>query len=107
MLGRPELPSDSRFATNVARVANRAETDGIVAAAFAGLNDDDLRDRLAKADIAFAAVNDMAGLAAHPHLRRIAVETPVGTVELPAPAPIVVGAPRSYGRVPAIGAGQD
>ncbi len=107
VLGQPRLPSDPRFATNVARVANRAETDGIVAAAFGAFDEAELRDRLAKADIAFAAVNDMAGLAAHPHLRRIAVETPAGTVEVPAPAPIVVGAPRSYGRVPAVGAGQD
>ncbi len=87
VLERPDLPKDERFATNVARVANRADTDGIVAGVFAGLDEAELRARLTAADIAFAAVNDMAGLAAHPHLRRITVETPNGPVSVPAPAP--------------------
>jgi itaconate CoA-transferase len=39
----------------------------------------------------------------HPHLRRIEVETPAGPVTYPAPAAIVVDAPRHYGAVPAIG----
>jgi itaconate CoA-transferase len=34
-LGKPELTRDARFATNVARVANRAATDAEVAAGFA------------------------------------------------------------------------
>jgi itaconate CoA-transferase len=59
---------------------------------------------LLRADVAFASVNDMAALAAHPHLRRITVETPAGPVRLPAPAPIVLGAERDYGPVPALGA---
>ena len=41
---------------------------------------DELLKRLADADIAFAEVNTMADLAVHPHLRRIEVETPNGTV---------------------------
>jgi len=36
-------------------------------------------------------------------LRRIEVATPNGVVSYPAPAPIVVGEPRHYGAVPAIG----
>ena len=39
----------------------------------------------------------------HPHLRRIEVNTPNGVVSYPAPAAIVVGEPRHYGAVPAIG----
>jgi itaconate CoA-transferase len=64
---------------------------------------DDLLKRLADADIAFAEVNTMADLAVHPHLRRIEVDTPNGTVTYAAPAAIVVGEPRHYGAVPAIG----
>jgi formyl-CoA transferase len=45
----------------------------------------------------------MADLATHPHLRRIAVDTPAGLVSYPAPAPIVVGEDRHYGAVPGIG----
>jgi itaconate CoA-transferase len=103
VLERPELAQDARFATNVARVANRPETDGIVQEAFGGLDEAALRERLTTADTAFAGVNDMAALARHPHLRRITVETPAGEVALPAPAPIFVGEQRRYGPVPAIG----
>lgn len=99
------LGADPRFATNVGRVANRAATDAVVAAAFAALDTDAAVARLLEADVAFAQVNDMAGLAAHPHLRRIAVDTPAGTVSYPAPAPIMVGQPRRYGPVPALGCG--
>jgi formyl-CoA transferase len=64
---------------------------------------DDLLAKLAGADIAFAEVNSMADLAVHPHLRRIEVDTPNGTVAYPAPAAIVVGDNRRYGAVPGIG----
>jgi itaconate CoA-transferase len=64
---------------------------------------DDLLQRLSDADIAFAEVNTMADLARHPHLRRIEVNTPKGAVTYPAPAAIVVDAPRQYGAVPGIG----
>ena len=102
-LGRPAAANDERFATNVARVANRAETDALVAAAFAALDYAEAVERLEAADTAFASVNDMAALSAHPHLRRISVETPSGTAAIPAPAPIVSGQPRRYGAVPALG----
>ena len=47
-------------------------------------------------------VNDVAGLIAHPHLRRISVETPSGPVSYPAPAPLRDQA-RSYGAIPRLG----
>jgi formyl-CoA transferase len=103
VLERPDMADDPRFAANVARVAYRAETDGAVAACFARLPHDRLVERLTRADIAFAEVNDMRDLARHPHLRRIAVETPGGVVHLPAPGPVVRGAERRYGAVPALG----
>jgi len=99
----PEAIQDARFASNVARVNNRPETDGMVAGVFAELDEQAAKDRLVKADIAFASVNDMAALSVHPHLRRITVETPGGTVCYPAPAPIFMDEPREYGSVPAIG----
>jgi itaconate CoA-transferase len=64
---------------------------------------DDLLKKLSDADIAFAEVNTMADLAHHPHLRRIEVDTPNGTVSYAAPAAIFVGQNRHYGAVPAIG----
>ncbi|MFD1881603.1 CaiB/BaiF CoA transferase family protein [Paracoccus pacificus] len=102
-MGRPEMARDPRFATNVARVRNRAETDAAVAEAFAGMTADEAVAKLIAADTAFAAVNDMQGLHDHPHLRRITVETPNGPVSYPAPGARFLGEDRSYGAVPAVG----
>lgn len=102
-LGDPAIAQDPRFASNVARVANRQATDALVGAAFAQLSEAQARARLIQADTAFATVNDMAGLSRHPHLRRIRVETPNGPISYPAPAPIFMAAEREYGPVPAIG----
>ncbi|TDK48725.1 CaiB/BaiF CoA transferase family protein [Antarcticimicrobium luteum] len=101
-LGQPELGSDPRFATNVDRVANRAETDALVAEGFARRDSDAAIDALLQANVALATVNDMAGLSAHPHLRRITVETPMGPVAYPAPAPLWQDEARDYGPVPAL-----
>lgn len=98
----PELGEDPRFATNVARVNNRAETDAAVARGFARFNGDDAINALLEADVALASVNDMEKLSNHPHLRRITVDTPNGPVSYPAPAPIIVDGERSYGAVPAL-----
>ncbi|MDC7789387.1 CaiB/BaiF CoA-transferase family protein [Rhodoplanes sp. TEM] len=100
VMGDAALAADPDFATNVARMARRPDTDGRVQAAFATLPTDELIARLATAEIAFARVNDMAALAAHPQLRRVTVDTPHGPVPYPAP-------PRphrdDYGPVPALG----
>jgi itaconate CoA-transferase len=103
-LRKPDAATDARFSTNVARVGNRAETDSLVAASFAKLDEGAAQDLLIRADVAFASVNDMAALSSHSHLRRITVETPAGAVSYPAPAPIVTGYPRTYGPVPGLGA---
>ena len=103
VLGNAAMPEDSRFATNVARVKHRAETDAAVAAVFGTLPGDVLIERLARADIAFAELNDMAALSRHPHLRRITVGSAAGPVSFPAPGVILQGDPRRYGAVPAIG----
>jgi itaconate CoA-transferase len=97
------LAADPAFATNVERVKRRAETDGRVAKTFAALDADALERKLAAADIAFARVNDPAGLARHPHLRRITIGTPSGPVSYPAPAEQHASAARRYGPVPAVG----
>lgn len=101
-LGRPDLATDPRFSTNVARVANRAETDALVAEGFARLKGGAAIDKLLGADLALARVNDMDGLSRHPHLRRITVDTPNGPVSLPAPAPLFANEDRSYGPVPGL-----
>ncbi|MBJ7437974.1 MAG: CoA transferase [Sphingopyxis sp.] len=99
-LGDPRLGDDPRFASNVERVKNRNDTDRLVAAAFTERSFEDAAEALARAEIAFASINDMEGLASHPHLRRIAVDTPNGPINMPAPAPIFDGFEREYASVP-------
>jgi formyl-CoA transferase len=104
VLGDKALAADPDFATNVARVKRRAETDGRVAAVFGALDEAALTAKLLAADIAFARVNTTADLAAHPQLRRIEVATPSGIVSYPAPAARRTGeAAHRYGAVPALG----
>jgi itaconate CoA-transferase len=103
VLGDADLAADPAFATNLARVERRAETDGKVAAVSSRLDAEMLQQKLTEADIAFAYVNDVAALARHPHLRRITVETPSGPVSYPAPAARRGSAPSGYGPVPALG----
>jgi itaconate CoA-transferase len=105
VLGDKALAGDPDFATTIARVARRAETDGRVAAVFGALDEAALTAKLLAADIAFARVNGTADLAVHPQLRRIEVGTPSGVVSYPAPAARRAGeAARRYGAVPALGA---
>jgi itaconate CoA-transferase len=104
VLGDKVLAADPSFATNVDRVNRRAETDARVAAVFAAAEADPLTERLAANDIAFARVTDMAALGRHPHLRRITVGLPTGSVSYPAPAVLQMGESRRYGPVPALGA---
>ena len=101
-LKNTDLGNDARFATNVARVAHRNETDAIVAKAFGGYDATEAIELLSKANIALASVNDMAGLSAHAHLRRITVDSSGGPVSFPAPAAIFSDEDRHYGPVPAL-----
>jgi len=103
VMGDAALAADPDFATNVARVARRGETDGRVQKAFGSMDVVELEQKLAAADIAWARVNDTTLLAKHPHLRRITVGSPTGPVSMPAPAPLRAGERRRYGAIPALG----
>ena len=59
--------------------------DALIVAAFARHDMESLAEALREAGIAFGRLNDVAGLSAHPQLRRAAVETPAGTVDIVAP----------------------
>ena len=103
VMGDTALAADPDFATNVARVKRRPDTDGRVQAAFGAMDVADLEEKLAGADIAYARVNDTGLLAKHPHLRRVTVGSPSGPISMPAPAPTRVGETRDYGPIPALG----
>jgi formyl-CoA transferase len=104
VLGRPELARDPRFAGGPARLANRAETDGLVARCFGAQTVAALSRTLEEAEIAFARVNDMEGILRHPHLRRMRVGSPGGPIALPAPpARWMDEDDPSFGALPALG----
>ena len=88
LMHRPDLVDDPATATNTARVRNRDMVDAAVGAAIGEHDADAITGLLGTADIAFARVNDMNGLIAHPQLTTATVTTPGGAdVALPAPAP--------------------
>jgi itaconate CoA-transferase len=103
VLGDKALAADPAFATNVARIARRAETDARVAAVFGATDEAALTRKLAANDIAFARVNATGDLASHPQLRRIEIGTPSGAVSYPGPPARSDAAPRRYGAVPSLG----
>ena len=107
ILGDAALARDARFAGHPARLANRPAMDKLIVAAFARHDMDSLADALGGAKIAFGRLNDVAGLSAHPQLRRAPVETPAGKVDIVAP-PVRHGedAP-ALEPVPALGAHSD
>jgi crotonobetainyl-CoA:carnitine CoA-transferase CaiB-like acyl-CoA transferase len=94
--------TDLRFATNNDRVANRAQLDALIQAWFGSTSRIEIVTALLDAQIAFGAVNDVAGLSAHPQLRRVRIDTEHGVVEMPA-HPLRASYWPVYGATPALG----
>lgn len=84
VLGRPELADDARYATNTARMERRDEVDGMVRAFFGQRTRAEMETLLRAARVAYGALNDVAGLSAHPQLRRWAVASETGRIDMPA-----------------------
>jgi itaconate CoA-transferase len=103
-LDEPELPQKQGFRSNNERVANRPMVDDHIARMFASLSRDACAAKLRRANTAYGFVNDCEGLRNHPALRRIAVATPEGPVEINAPAALLSDGSRALGPVPALGA---
>ena len=84
VLQRPELANDARFSTNAKRSSARTDLRKIIIEAFAGLTAGQVIERLDRAQIANAQVNDMHGVWEHPQLkarrRWREVDTPAGRV---------------------------
>lgn len=107
VLEQTSLADDHRFATNQQRNTHRKELQDILHACFSQLTSDELRERLDRAQIANARVNDMHDVWQHPQLaargRWHEVSTPGGTV----PALLPPGMNSAYqpkmGPVPAAG----
>ncbi|MFJ1734283.1 CaiB/BaiF CoA transferase family protein [Streptomyces sp. NPDC088254] len=108
VIGRPELGSDPRYATNAERVARRERTDALVAGALGALDTDEALARLESAGIACARLRDVRELAEHPQLaareRWREVDSPAGPLRaLLPPITLPGGAEARMGAVPALG----
>ena len=103
VLGEPDLANAETFASNNARVANRAAVDLRVGAALVRLSRDEAAARLKAAGTAYGFVNTLADLATHPALVRAEVETSAGPARIVAPPVLIDGEVRALGRVPDIG----
>jgi itaconate CoA-transferase len=106
VLRRPELAADAEFATNVARVRNRAAVDASVGAAIGTMTLPEAVASLDAAGIANAELRTIADVLTHPQLqardRWRTVSTPGGSVRTLRPPLEPVGeAP--MGPVPALG----
>ncbi|KAM0255291.1 hypothetical protein ACHAQJ_005946 [Trichoderma viride] len=107
VLGDAALATDERFVNNSLRSRNRVELNKIICACFSELSADEVIERLDRAGIANARINDMQGVWKHPQLqareRWIEVKTPSGIVPglLPPGVDDVSGV--NIGEVPAIG----
>jgi itaconate CoA-transferase len=86
VLGEPELAGHECFSTNALRVQHRDALDARVQAAIGRLSGAECCHRLQTAGIAYGLLNDVAGLASHPQLRRREVESPAGRISLAASA---------------------
>lgn len=107
VLQLPALATDERFSGNPKRVAKRKELYDLIVQAFSALTAAQVVERLERAQIANAQVNQMHEVWAHPQLqarqRWSKVDTSIGTVPaLLPPGSWTKGAPR-MDAVPALG----
>ena len=107
VLRQPDLPENSKFSSNVKRVANRAALDDILNAVFAAHSIDQLAVMLQTAQIAFGRLNTMDDFAAHPQNRFVTVRTTGGELQILAPGALVNGVIAPLGAVPDLGANND
>ena len=104
-IGREDMITDPRFATNTARTANAAECEAPIAAFIAARTRDDVLTLFEKAEITAAPVYDIDQLIADPHVaaREILVELPdqdLGHVAMHAVTPRLQSTPGAI-RTPA------
>ncbi len=101
------VATDPRFNTNALRNDNRAALKALITTVFAGLDTTQVEQRLDKAQIANARMNDMAGLWAHPQLKARGRWQTVDTAAGPIPALLPPGRSNAFDyrmdAIPAVG----
>jgi itaconate CoA-transferase len=107
VLGNAALAVDSRFASGPARDTNRDALKAEIEQAFAGIDAAQAIERLERAGIANARMNDMHGFWSHPQSkareRWVTVPTPAGPIDALKPPFNLSGFEPRMDAVPAIG----
>ncbi|MQA84898.1 MAG: CoA transferase [Streptosporangiales bacterium] len=107
VLERPELATDPEFATNQARVRNRARVDAAVTEGLAKLAREEAVDRLEEAGIANARLRGVHELIDHDQLvardRWREIDSPVGRLPTVLPPMNFAGTDPALGPVPDLG----
>jgi itaconate CoA-transferase len=107
VLGLPELTDDPRFATNVDRVTHRADCDRLIAEQTARWFSADLAERLFRAGVPAARINEIEAVVDHPQLqardRWRTVATEYADVRALLPPVDFLGTEAPMGDVPALG----
>jgi crotonobetainyl-CoA:carnitine CoA-transferase CaiB-like acyl-CoA transferase len=89
VMEQPALATDPRFNSGPLRNQHRDELRALIVERFAGLGAAQIRERLDRAQIANAQINEMKDLWAHPQLAArghwAEVQTPAGPVKAPRP----------------------
>ena len=101
------IATDTRFANNSMRVANRPALEPLIVSVFAALPRETIIERLNNARIAFGRLSDLDDLMAHPQNRYVTVQTSAGEIEMLAPGIVVRGQKSSLGPVPLLGAHEE
>jgi crotonobetainyl-CoA:carnitine CoA-transferase CaiB-like acyl-CoA transferase len=111
VLQDPDLITDSRTATNVARCDNREFVDNLVAERTRTMTADELTRRLEKAGIANGRVNGLQAVLEHPQLverdRWTTVDSPAGPIEASYPPVISERFTPRMDAIPELGADTD
>jgi crotonobetainyl-CoA:carnitine CoA-transferase CaiB-like acyl-CoA transferase len=102
-IGRPELKTDARFATNEGRVANRDELDAIIGAFIAARSTAENLALFEAAGVTVGPVCSMADLLAHPYtLGREAIveleDADMGSLPMHNVVPRLSGSPGGFRR---------
>lgn len=79
-----EVATREIFASNSLRVENRDQLDATIDGVFSQLPLEEIVGRLRAASIAYARMNSVEELANHPQLQTTTIDTPSGSIKLPA-----------------------
>ena len=85
ILRRPDLTQDPRFENNISRVENLKDLETEIAQVFKNWNAEYMYEQLKEFGIAFGRLNSVKALSEHSDLRRVSVEVPRGSANIPAP----------------------